>query len=225
MMGSVPARLGGPLAARREVHFFWLLDGSTSMLRGSRIQSLNFAVASAIPEMQRAASQQWKAKVLVRALRFASDVEWVIAQPTPIDKFEWRDIPADGETAMGKALWSVADELDKLDTTRRYFAPVIILVTDGEPTDPDSGFEKGLSRLLNQKLGREATRIAVAIDVGESGMECLRKFTDIILPAENADEIAQNIVIASTSGILMSSGRSTEPMLKTLAAKTESTTS
>ena len=207
MQKARPERLGGALAPRRDVHFFWLLDGSTSMLRGARIQSLNFAVASAIPEMRKAASQQWKANVLVRVLRFADDVEWVVEAPTPISEFEWKeDIPADGETVMGKALQSVADELDKLNGGKqRLLPPVIILVTDGEPTDKDSGFEKGLDSLLTNKLGRASTRIAVAIDVSPKGIECLKKFSDIILRAENADEIAQNIVIASTSGIVISS--------------------
>src|SRR5882757_9506438 len=113
---ATPTRLGGALAPRRDVHFFWLLDGSTSMVHEARIQSLNFAVASAIPEMRRVASEQWKANVLVRALRFANDVEWIVEKPTPIAEFEWtKDIPADGETAMGKALSAVADELEKLD--------------------------------------------------------------------------------------------------------------
>jgi uncharacterized protein YegL len=206
MQKSGPQRLGGKLAPRRDVHFFWLLDGSTSMLRGARIQSLNFAVASAIPEMRKAASQQWKANVLVRVLRFANDVEWIVAKPTPISEFEWtEDIPADGETVMGKALQSVADELEKLDSRERLLPPVIILVTDGEPTDKNFGFERGLERLLKDKLGRVSTRIAVAINVGQKGIECLKKFSDIILRAENADEIAQNIVIASTSGIVISS--------------------
>lgn len=217
MSKPAPALLGGRLAPRWDVHFFWLLDGSTSMSRDKRIQSLNYAVASAIPEMRRVAAQQWKANVLVRVLRFASGVEWVVREPTPIAAFNWdQDIPADGETAMGKALESVADELDRLDDKGRYFPPVIILVTDGEPTDPDSGFDKGLARLLNQRHGRVATRIAVAINVGPKGMEYLKRFADIILPGKNADEIAQNIVIASTSGIMISSSPSNDAVARML---------
>jgi uncharacterized protein YegL len=190
------------------------------MLRGARIQSLNFAVASAIPEMRKAASQQWKANVLVRALRFANDVEWIVEKPTPISEFEWKDdIPADGETAMGKALHSVADELDKLDVRQRFLPPVIVLVTDGEPTDKNAGFDRGLERLLANKLGHASTRIAVAIDVEPKGIECLKKFTDIILCAENADEIAQNIVIASTSGITISSSPSVGALAKMFITK------
>jgi uncharacterized protein YegL len=206
MANSNPEYLGEPGAPRRDVHFFWLLDGSTSMVHDERIQSLNYAIAIAIPEMRRIASEQWTANVLVRALRFANDVEWLVERPTPVDQFEWTtDMVADGETAMGKALSAVADELAKLDVRGKYYPPVIILITDGEPTDPD-GFETGLQRLLDQRLGRVSTRIAIAIKVTERGMDCLKKFADVILPAEKADEIAQSIEIASTSGIMMSTG-------------------
>lgn len=204
MRSSGPTRLGGQLAPRRDVHFFFLLDGSTSMVHDARIQSLNYAVACAVDEMRRVAAEQWTANVLVRALRFATDIEWVVEKPTPIAEFEWtKNIAADGETAMGKALSAVADELEKLDVRGKYYPPVIILVTDGEPTDRDA-FEKGLERLLSQSIGRLSTRIAVAIKVGPRGIECLKKFTDIILPADKADEIVQNIAIASTSGIMLS---------------------
>ena len=125
---------------------------------------------------------------------------------------------------MGEALSAVAAELDKLQldkqrNERRYYPPVIILVTDGEPTDKNSGFERGLQRLLSHELGQIATRIAVAIDVGPKGMDYLRQFSDIILYAENADEIAQNIVIASTSGIMISSSPSAETAARLRAAK------
>jgi uncharacterized protein YegL len=49
--------------ALRELHYFWLLDGSTSM-RGAKIESLNFSVANAIPEMRIAAERDPRAKVL-----------------------------------------------------------------------------------------------------------------------------------------------------------------
>ena len=107
---------------------------------------------------------------------------------------------------------STSSSSDKQRNERRYYPPVIILVTDGEPTDKNSGFERGLQRLLSHELGQIATRIAVAIDVGPKGMDYLRQFSDIILYAENADEIAQNIVIASTSGIMISSVPARKPL-------------
>src|SRR5262249_51586192 len=126
MAEAVKSQVPGGQLQRRDMHFFWLLDGSTSM-KGEKIQSLNYAVASALPGMRSVAEKNRQARVLVRALRFADDVQWIISEPTPIAELTWEtEVTADGETAMAKALTAVADELDKFDTTRRFFAPVII---------------------------------------------------------------------------------------------------
>ena len=212
-MSAVPELPGGRLGPRRDVHLFWILDGSTSM-QGEKIQSLNFAVASAIPEMRKVAAKHPHANVVVRALKFATDVEWIVGAPTPISEFQWRDIEAKGETSMGLALSAVCDELDKLDVRRRYLPPALILVTDGYPTDPNNGFETALQRLLNHQLGRIATRLAIAIgtDVGPEGTLCLRKFINDpkIQPLEVSDlgALPRLIRMVSRSAIEISSSPS-----------------
>jgi uncharacterized protein YegL len=209
-MTTEAERPGGRLGPRRDIHFFWILDGSTSM-QGEKIQSLNYAVASAIPEMRKVAAKHPQANVLVRAMRFATQVDWVVATPTPVDEFQWTDIDAEGETAMGRALSVICDELDNLDASRRYYPPALILVTDGHPTDEASGFEIALQRLLAHRLGKVATRLAIAIgsDVGPEGMECLRKFinNDEIQPLEVSDlgALPRLMQIMSRSAIEISS--------------------
>src|ERR1700747_1011102 len=95
---TTPERPGGELATR-ELHFFWLLDVSTSM-QGAKIQSLNFAVANAISDMRSAAESNPKAKLMVHALRFATDVQWISctgqsssvpSPPVHLSEFEWAD--------------------------------------------------------------------------------------------------------------------------------------
>src|SRR4051794_3160693 len=117
MANSRPELPGGP-ADRRPMHFFWLLDGSTSMT-GAKIQALNFAVGEAIPGMRRAAEGAPEVRLMVQALRFATEVDWIIPEPTPIAQLQWRDIVAGGDTAMGKALNAVVDEFNKIDTSRK----------------------------------------------------------------------------------------------------------
>lgn len=221
---QVVSKVTGP---RRDVHFFWLLDASTSM-QGEKVQSLNFAVASAIPEMRRVAAMHPEANVLVRVLKFATDVEWVVAEPVPIAQFKWRDIEADGETSMGLAFSVVCDELDKLDASRRYFPPALLLVTDGHPTDEEKDFEKALHRLLAHKFGASATRLAIAIgsDVGPEGMECLNKFIDNpdIKPIAVTDLAAlpRLMQVVSRSALEISSTPGDEAAAKVLAETVKS---
>jgi uncharacterized protein YegL len=227
MAGAAANRPGEVMGPRRDVHFFWLLDASTSM-QGEKIQSLNFAVASAIPEMRRVAAMHPEANVLVRVLKFATGVEWVVADPVPIAEFKWRDIEADGETSMGLAFSVVCDELDKLDADRRYLPPALLLVTDGHPTDEEKDFEKALHRLLTHKLGAAATRLAIAIgsDVGPEGMECLNEFINNpeIKPIEVTDLAAlpRLMQIVSRSALEISSTPGDAAAAKVLAEAAKS---
>jgi len=222
---KLPERPGGEFATR-DLHFFWLLDGSTSM-QGAKVQSLNFAVANAIPEMRIAADTNPKARLLVHALRFASDVQWISTSgvasrspipPVPMPEFEWGDfIKADGETAMGSALAVVGDEINKLDLQGRYFAPVIVLVTDGLATDD---FEAGLARLMSSTLGKKAIRLAVSIEDGSSDVDLdrLQSFigSPTIKPFRTADtdKLAELISFASRTGIERSSQPDAKPRVE-----------
>ena len=217
--------LPGGAIANREIHFLLLLDGSTSMT-GEKVQSLNFAVADAIPEMRRAAAKNASARVVVRALRFSTDVQWVLPngalsaeapEPVPLTDFQWADyVRADGETAMGEAFSRLADEFEKLATRGRFFPPVIILVTDGYAT---ADFEAGLEKLMSNPLGKIATRLAIGVG-NEVDMHCLEKFVGNPefppLHASDAYKLPEMIRWASVTAIARSSrpsGPATPPPL------------
>src|ERR1700730_13648848 len=169
MMTTNP--LGGGIP-RRDCHVIWLLDNSGSM-RGAKIQSLNYAVFSVTDAMIAAAARHPTSNFFVRALSFADDVSWVVANPVPISEFQWKDIyQSAGKAALGRALNAVTEALDDFDQARRYFPPILILVSDGQPTDY---FQGALARLLAHKIGRTAVRIAISLDETEQP-ECLRQF-------------------------------------------------
>ena len=163
-MRSGAALAGGPIAPP-PLHFFWLLDGSSSMA-GQKIMALNFVVWDAIPPIRRAFTRVPALRLLVRAVRFATDVDWIIREPTPISELEWHDIVADRDTATGKATGkavdAVVDELDKIDTSRRLYPPILVLVTDGRNTDGKL-YNEALRRLATHPIGRHARRYAIAI--------------------------------------------------------------
>jgi uncharacterized protein YegL len=159
---SMPELPGSPIK-RRPLHSIGICDCSGSMA-GDKIGALNYAVQSAIPAMQTAADDHPNAKVLVRCVKFAHSAQWHIAQPTPIADFKWSDLTAqigtDMGRAMGKALSMVADQLKTPPMTDCGLPPVLVLITDGTPTDDFNG---GLKALLDQPWGRRAVRLAVAV--------------------------------------------------------------
>jgi uncharacterized protein YegL len=130
------------------------------MNQNGKIQTLNMALRQAIPYMQRTAEKHPEAEILVRTVKFASGAEWHNATPTLAQDFQWQDLAASGETHMGKALALVAEELKIPPMSGRALPPVLVLVSDGMPTDD---FETGLRTLLAQPWGQKATRLAIGI--------------------------------------------------------------
>ena len=124
-----PALPGGP-TAKLPMHFFWLLDGSSSMA-GQKIQSLNFAVGDAIPPIRKTAESVTGLRLLVRALRFATDVDWIVREPTPINELQWRDIAADGDTS---GLRTQACDMSPVFSFR---LPIVTIATTGAPSRRD----------------------------------------------------------------------------------------
>ncbi|HET7772060.1 MAG TPA: tellurium resistance protein, partial [Chloroflexota bacterium] len=164
-------RPGGELATR-PLHFIWITDCSGSMKSHGKIQALNTASREATPHMQKVADENPNAEVLVRALKFSSGAQWHVAQPTPVAQFRWEELSANGSTDMGKALGMVAEQLRIPPMSERALPPVLVLVSDGQPTD---NFNKGLAALMDEPWGKKAVRIAIAI--GEDcDLEVLRRF-------------------------------------------------
>jgi uncharacterized protein YegL len=191
-------RPGGELATR-PLHFIWIADCSGSMSVDGKIQSLNTAIREALPHMRDVAKENPNAQVLVRAVKFSSGAQWHVSQPTDVEDFQWTDLSADGVTDLGKALKMVADQMKIPPMTDRALPPVLVLVSDGQPTDD---YASGLQELMDQPWGKKAVRIAIAI--GEDfDLDILQKFIghQEIKPllAKNPEALVRHIKWVSTA--------------------------
>ena len=189
--------IGGEISAR-PLHFIWIADCSGSMNAEGRIQSLNTAIRETLPSMVEVANDNVQAKIFVRTIKFSSNVEWVNTQPIPIEDFSWTDLTAAGETDMGKALEMLAEQLKIPPMDERALPPVLVLVSDGQPTDD---FNRGLAALNNVPWGKKAVRLAIAIGTS-ADISVLKKFigNDEIEPlvATNPEKLTRYIKWAST---------------------------
>ena len=191
-------RPGGELASR-PLHFIWITDCSGSM-SGEKIQQLNFAIRESIPHMRLVADENPNADVLVRALKFSNGAQWHVGQATKVTDFEWIDLKADGLTDMGKALKMVAEQLKMPPMSERALPPVLVLLSDGQPTDD---FDEGLQALLALPWGKKAVKIAIAIGE-DADTEVLQQFMGSNselkpLQANNAEQLVNYIKWASTA--------------------------
>ncbi len=201
-------RPGGELASR-PLHFFWLVDCSGSMY-GEKIGTVNHAIQSTIPEMVDAAKDNPNAQLMVRTLKFSTGASWVTSDPVNIEDFAWNDLEAGGVTDLGKAFELLAGQLTIPPMTDRALPPVIVLLSDGQPTDD---YKKSLDELLHLPWAKKAVRIAISIGQ-DADDDILQEFTgnrELILQANNPQALVKMIKWASTAASVVSAPAS-QPM-------------
>lgn len=185
--------------ARRPLHVILLADCSGSMM-GAKIKALNFAIGDMLQHFASWEREQEKT-ILVRAVAFADEPRWHIREPTPANSMRWRELSAvdRGRTFMAPAFRMVGDAL-VAGQASRGLRPVLVLITDGLPTDKPADFNAGLAALLSVPAAREGMRIAVAIG-NTARSEALTKFIGNsslpVLVASDVEQIADQLHRAS----------------------------
>lgn len=213
-------RPGGELATR-PLHFFWVVDCSGSMY-GEKIGSVNHAIQSTIPDMVDAANDNPNAQLLVRTLKFSTGASWVTTNPINIEDFTWEDLDAGGVTDLGKAFDLLAAQLTIPPMSDRALPPVIVLLSDGQPTDD---YKKSLDSLLSLPWGKKAVRIAISIgqDADDDVLTAFTGNRELVLQANNPQALVKMIKWASTAASLVSApaSRVQDDSSDALASNTE----
>lgn len=188
-------RPGGEIA-NRPLHFIWIVDCSGSM-DGDKIGTVNHAIQEIIPEMRKEAEGNPNAQVLMRALKFSGGASWITSAPEKLDNFTWTDLEADEVTNMGEAFKLLAAQLTIPPMPERALPPVLVLLSDGAPTD---NYQEPLQRLLDLPWGKKAVKIAISIGK-DADDDMLYEFTgnrEYVLQASNVGQLKAMIKWAST---------------------------
>ena len=204
-------RPGGELATR-PIHFFWVVDCSGSMY-GEKIGIVNNTIQECIPEMRNSADNNPNAQLLIRALQFSSGASWITTSPVPVENYSWEDMEANGLTELGKAFDLLAAQLSIPPLPASALPPVIVLLSDGQPTDD---YKKSLDKLKGMPWFRKAVKIAISIGQ-DADDDVLIEFAgnkELVLQANNATALAKMIKWASTTASMVSAP-SSKPMNST----------
>ena len=199
----------GEELATRPIHFFWVVDCSGSMY-GEKIGIVNNTIQECIPEMRNSADNNPNAQLLIRALQFSSGASWITTSPVPVENYSWEDMEANGLTELGKAFDLLAAQLSIPPMPARALPPVIVLLSDGQPTDD---YKKSLDKLKGMPWFRKAVKIAISIGQ-DADDDVLIEFTgnkELVLQANNATALAKMIKWASTTASMVSAP-SSKPM-------------
>lgn len=194
-------RPGGALASR-PLHFFWIVDCSGSMY-GEKIAMVNHAIQETIPEMREAAQDNPNAQLMIRALKFSSGASWMTAAPVKIEDYSWMDLAASGVTDLGQAFELLAAQLDMPPMPERALPPVLVLLSDGQPTDD---YKKALDKLMHLPWAKKSVRIAISIgqDADDSVLTEFTGNVERVLQANNPEALVKMIKWASTVASVVS---------------------
>jgi uncharacterized protein YegL len=158
---------------------FYVIDTSGSMV-GARIAAVNQAMVESQNVLKEVATEN-AVDIQIGVLQFASGCGWVNKDKKPsltsAEDFFWNPISAGGITDLGSVLDEMYESFSRhvlfnsYDAGIPYKMPVIIFMSDGEPTD---NWEKALEKVEKNNWYKWATKIAIAID-DESDVDVLAK--------------------------------------------------
>lgn len=168
---------------RQILHMIFMVDVSGSM-RGQRIAMVNNALESIFSELRQ--RDDLHAVIKVSIMTFAEKAQWVTPNPIRLEDYVMMKLT----TVPWITCYAPAfDELSRVLRRERflvpslgeYYAPLILFVTDGEPTDFDE-YPGALSRLRRNGWFRKATKYAIATGVEAQNTDnfaLLAEFTDV----------------------------------------------
>lgn len=187
---------------RRKMTLFFVIDTSGSMA-GSKIGSVNDAIENVLPMIGEISDENPDAEINVAALEFSTGTHWLYDEPKEAKDFIWQKVEADGLTSLGEACEELNKKLSRhggfMSSPSGCFAPAIILLSDGGPTD---NFETGMRTLQGNSWFKNAIKVAIAIG-DDADKDVLKQFTssaEAVITVHNIDALKRMIrIIAITS--------------------------
>lgn len=161
---------------RRVMTLIFLVDTSTSM-KGAKMGQVNDAIENVIPDIIEISNNNADGEIKIAAMEFSSGVEWMYPEPMAASEFVWQNLVAGGLTDLGEAFQSLNTKLSQttgfMKEATCSFAPVLILLSDGEPT---MDYKRALEKLQTNGWYKAAIKVAIAIG-DEANEDILAEFT------------------------------------------------
>ena len=161
--------------ARKTMVLFFLVDTSGSMY-GEKMGALNDAIRETVPDLKDLSQSNPDAAIKIAVMQFDTNVRWLYPQPIDSEQFRWNDLQAGGLTELGAALLELNGKLSKtqfMQEAAGSYAPVLILLSDGGPTD---NFDSALEVIKKNAWFKHAIKIAIAIG-NDADKNVLTQFT------------------------------------------------
>lgn len=204
--------------AARTMALFYLFDKSGSMF-GTKIGQVNNAMKDIPKIIKEVADGAPNAKIVVAAVAFSNDVEWITTKPQTPEEFidSWQDMKAGGLTALGAVLKSLNEKMSRKEflgeNPMGYLAPGVIILSDGEPTDD---WQTPLNELRKNNWFKNAIKVAFAVgdDANKDVLAEICGTKEAVVSIDDPEKIRQYIkfvtATVSKTGTTSTTGKSAQ---------------
>ena len=174
--------IGGVELQARPLPLVVLADTSSSMASDGKIASLNQALTALVQDLR--ADEFTADSVQLSVITFDDEVN-VRVPLSPVSQVQMPTLVAKGRTAMGAAFRQAFTLLsDENQVSKRSLMPLIVLASDGQPTDE---WRSPLDELKSHRRIGKAVRIALAIG-SDADVGVMEEFSSTEYPVLRADE-------------------------------------
>jgi uncharacterized protein YegL len=181
----------------RPIPVVLLLDVSSSM-DGAKIDSLNIAVSEMVDDFKNGAGET---DIALAVITFGKKVECLYDPPykKPAE-IQWAELQSNGMTPMGTAIKMAKAMIEDKETTKgKWYRPLVILVSDGQPND---SWEQPLEAFIKEGRSAKCDRMAMAIGQ-DADEDVLKRFIDgtsnSLFYAHNARDIQKFFKLVTMS--------------------------
>jgi uncharacterized protein YegL len=213
----LPNESSGTSSQRRKLVVFYVVETSGGMY-GEKINAVKQAIERTIPTLRDVQYCNFGVEILVSVIEFNSSAK-LITPPESVETVCYRDLRAGGGANIGEAfefLNGMMSRTSHLASASGHFAPIVILINTGEPTD-NGRWQPKLERLKNNSWFKVATKVAITIEEDAIRQEPLRMmaaFTgdkEMVLYASDTDALVKLVRLVSDAAARHNSSAGSSP--------------
>ena len=204
------------VVARRVLPIIYVVDTSGSMY-GERIAKVNQAMLEMPRVLQDISDNNPDAETKIGVLQFSTSAKWTTPGLVAMKDYFWNKLDAGGTTMFAEMLTELHAKLSRSEYMKSDTGcciPVLVFMSDGEPTDADGVWEKKLEWVKqNNKWFQNAIKIAIAID-DEADKDALAKLVgtrEAVIQVNDVNTLKTLIqVVSATASKIGSTSRTSK---------------
>ena len=209
----MPDIKGQDIIARKILPIIYVLDTSGSM-EGDRISAVNSAMSETMEVLRDVSRDNPTAELKIGVLQFSTGAKWLTDSGLIfMEDFFWNDLKAGGLTDFGSALKELNMKMSRtgfFDSQVGYKVPVIIFLSDGQPTDD---YESALKKInASNNWFKVSTKLAMAVG-DDANIEVLQKIVgnkEAVIKVEDLETLRKLIRVVSVTASMIGSKSRTD---------------